>query len=215
MSTEKSSTPYHQHVETLDNTQVARLDRVLFLIVTSNSGENTTTARRPSSPSIPIPSDMNSLSLLLSCNWTGCEEMKIFGRKSDFKGQSFIIAMYGKNMAESVTSACSQHVPRQNRGFPRKRNLDTHIAPRHQKSRRTSAVPTRYPASSEPVDKVSNVNFNTLNPTTQIHGELGTLETELRDLEVRKKALVEDQAAVDADIEAVKRINHLISTRKQ
>jgi len=171
------------------------------------------------------------------CEWKGCEEKKIFVRKSEFKkhtdkherpytcsnpgcggatfGDKAGLQRHDREQHGDTNFLCPVPIcPRHTRGFPRKRNLETHITARHQNGNRsTSAGTNTSSVHSESTNKKDDDGLNDFYDTTNPPGEIGTLKIELQELEARKEALVEDQMKVDADIQAVRRTMQLMAAR--
>jgi hypothetical protein len=104
-------------------------------------------------------------------------------------------------------ASCSRH----RRGFPRKWNLDSHIAARHEElGAKGAKSATAVENSQSPNTEMEQPK--TADEATNIANGTETLSSKLEQLEIRKKELAESQAAVDADIRAVKRAMLLMTS---
>jgi hypothetical protein len=112
--------------------------------------------------------------------------------------------------------ACSHSA----RGFGRKRNLDLHIASKHQ-AQVTGVGPMTDGTTNEEagMGSTSRENTGTEESGTNIVGDVGllvapqgieSLRATLRELEARKTELAEGQAKVDAVINSLKRTMQLV-----
>jgi hypothetical protein len=105
--------------------------------------------------------------------------------------------------------------PRHKRGFPRKRNLESHIVARHQKVERSvNAIFDKNSESPKSIENDDNEDFQAFGGVVKASGHMDRLKTKLQELETRKKELVESQAKVDADIQAVQRTMQLVFARE-
>jgi len=153
-----------------------------------------------------------------------CQEPKCHGR--DF-GDKAGLQRHEKEKHGSEKFCCPVRAcPRSVRGFGRKRNLDLHISCRHATQMTGRVVVIEGTMNEEAGMHSDPVKSNLIggeNPSMDSVGGLGllvppqsieSLRATLRELEVKKTELAEDQAKVDAVIDSLKRAMELVLKKR-
>lgn len=140
-----------------------------------------------------------------SCSNPACNGID-FGDKAGL--QRHEKEKHGTVKVRCPVSSC----PRHKRGFGRKRNLELHIVARHQEAERSMNNKNSEPPKS--IENDDSEDLEAFSGVAKASEHMDRLKTKLQELETRKKELVESQAKVDGDIQAVKRTMQLVSARE-